>query len=519
MEDDNTTNDGRVGVDGSNSSGGSGGRIWLDDVSDALLLASSFTSAEGEGDQDARISPPANAISLVIDYSSINNDNNHNNDNNAIIQPSKVGTTYSFDNTFHPIHSLASNQDMALSNGVSYPTPLVGGAATALRLYTYNSLPSNDYGVVTNHYAADLELSFNLWMCGDGIDILDDGGGGSGGGGAAADDGGGGGGENESWSSSSSRLRARVLVNPLALTPQDVAEVSGPMAARIISAWMSGHDDEVYNTGLLKAIAEHSASMWWHTKFAAAAGLGGGGVVGAGAEERLLRDKAKEMEQTLVRIASEARQSPTFPSGLEKKCRPFSWYAQHVHANLDFVNGDSSNNNNNNDGRAEGVRGNFNPHVVDLPHPHRIDSNNAASSEKMLPSHPLDSGRMAIISKASPVKLAYVDASGGHVAHPHMGGVDENGAYGYVHDETALHNNPTPFAIKNDEERARLCKKGDPNYEMLTKKVYVDLPSHEAAEKRAEHGLAQKKRARIFCFVYTTEQNHDRIPAIHETWG
>ena len=64
-----------------------------------------------------------------------------------------------------------------------------------------------------------------------------------------------------------------------------------------------------------------------------------------------------------------------------------------------------------------------------------------------------------------------------------------------------------------------MCKKRDPNYEMLTKKVFVDLPNHEAAEKRAEHGLAKKERAKIFCLVYTIEKNHHTIPAIKETWG
>jgi hypothetical protein len=54
---------------------------------------------------------------------------------------------------------------------------------------------------------------------------------------------------------------------------------------------------------------------------------------------------------------------------------------------------------------------------------------------------------------------------------------------------------------------------------MLTEKVFVDLTSHEAAEKRAEHGLSQMKRAKIFCLVYTIEKFHDRIPAIKETWG
>ena len=80
-------------------------------------------------------------------------------------------------------------------------------------------------------------------------------------------------------------------------------------------------------------------------------------------------------------------------------------------------------------------------------------------------------------------------------------------------------NNPPTFEIKDEKDRGVLCKKGDPNYQMLTKKVFVDLPNHEAAEKRAEHGLAKKGRAKIFCLVYTIEKNHHTIPAIKETWG
>ena len=99
-----------------------------------------------------------------------------------------------------------------------------------------------------------------------------------------------------------------------------------------------------------------------------------------------------------------------------------------------------------------------------------------------------------------------------------MGGTDEQGNFGYVHDETALRLDPPPFQFKNDSDRERLCRKGDPNYKMLTEKVFVDLTAHEAAEKRAEHGLAERKRAKIFCLVYTIEKNHDRIPPLRETW-
>jgi glycoprotein-N-acetylgalactosamine 3-beta-galactosyltransferase len=144
-----------------------------------------------------------------------------------------------------------------------------------------------------------------------------------------------------------------------------------------------------------------------------------------------------------------------------------------------------------------------------------------ASNEEdvKVPSRPLDPARLAIVSRVAPVPLAYVDASGNHRAHPHMGATNEDGTFGYVHDETALRRAPPPFVFEDDAERARLCKGGDSNHKMLTEKVYVDLTQHEAAERRAEHGLARRGRAKVFCLVFTIEKFHERIPAIRETWG
>jgi glycoprotein-N-acetylgalactosamine 3-beta-galactosyltransferase len=105
------------------------------------------------------------------------------------------------------------------------------------------------------------------------------------------------------------------------------------------------------------------------------------------------------------------------------------------------------------------------------------------------------------------------------VAHPHIGATDENGVFGYVHDETSLRANPPQFEFKNDDDHNQLCKKGDPNYIMLTDKVFVDIQNHEAAERRVEHDLATKSRVKIFCLVYTSQKNHGKIPAIRETWG
>ena len=95
----------------------------------------------------------------------------------------------------------------------------------------------------------------------------------------------------------------------------------------------------------------------------------------------------------------------------------------------------------------------------------------------------------------NPVQLEYVDATGDHTSHPHKGAMDENDVFGYVHNETALFNDPPSFKFKNDDERNQLCQEtgDDPDYAMLTKKLHVDIENHNAAQLKAKHGLATKK--------------------------
>ena len=430
---------------------------WLDDVTDGLVLSPTDTSNIDASNGGGRSMQPANSISFAVDYS------NTDTEGNVEIHRSHLGEIQSFDELLHPQRSSATAQQMSLSNGDSYPTPIVGGAATAMRLETYNALPAKDESL-SNHYSADLELSFNLWMCADGIDVL------------------------------GSSL-ARVVVDPLVLSAQEKTGLPGPTAARLVSAWMNGHGDDAYASATLRSVAQYSATEH-HSK----------NIVGDGSqpkdhsmsEHRVMSEKAAELKNILVRIAAEAKQFGTFPSGLGKKCRPFSWYVENVHPELKI--------NEEEDGES------IDDHAM-------MNQPLKKKKEILLPSNPLDEKRMAIITRASPVDIAYVDVSGGHAEHPHKGATDEEGNFGYVHDETALFKNPPAFTFKDDKDHEKTCKKGDPNYKMLTEKVYVDITNHEAAEKRAEHGLAKKRRAKIFCLVYTIEKFHDRVPAIKETWG
>jgi hypothetical protein len=193
-----------VGLGEEDGGGGvAGRRTWLDDVTDALIPTPDDYSATNDaaaatapgGVAEVRMSPPANAVSFVVDHSAVDESTG-----NVVVRPSNLGATFSFDRSLRIVRSHASGQDMALSDGASYPAPL-STAATAMRLNTYNALPAPCDAMLPNHYAADVLLSLNLWMCADGIDVLGGG-------------------------------MARVVVDPMVLGESDRGELSGPLAAR-----------------------------------------------------------------------------------------------------------------------------------------------------------------------------------------------------------------------------------------------------------------------------------------------
>ena len=109
---------------------------WLDDVTGAL------------------VSPTTGAVSLQVDHPS-----------------SKQGETTTLLPSLHIHTGETSVSELADGKGKSYPTPIIGGVASAMRLKTYNNLPAND-AILSSAAAADVELSLNLWLCGDGIKVL-----------------------------------------------------------------------------------------------------------------------------------------------------------------------------------------------------------------------------------------------------------------------------------------------------------------------------------------------------------
>lgn len=141
------------------------------------------------------------------------------------------------------------------------------------------------------------------------------------------------------------------------------------------------------------------------------------------------------------------------------------------------------------------------------------------------PNQPLRQENLHIVQQAQLVDISYVDVRGNGKHHPHRGAKDENGNWGYIHDEKALRRNPPSIYESNhfhgDQQLLleEICEIQDSNYWMIQEKVYVDIEAHEEAEKLQQTTKNQQSRAKIFCFIYTTEKGHSKIIPIRETWG
>jgi hypothetical protein len=400
-------------------------RSWLDPVTEALIVPPPILSQQEDSSTVAL--KIANAVSFNLEGPA-----------------KKTG----FDSTFTPIVSDASAADINPSSGASYPAPALNGAAVAMRLDTYVNLPLQDLSL-TDIWTANLDLSLNLWLCADGIDMIRG-------------------------------------VEVTSLEQRHSAPLEPAMAARFAAAWM----DEVTAKKFYNAYSRSNSDLTW-------------------------------LEwQTFM---SDARDSPTFTADLATRCRSFTWYAQEINPDLaDFL--------------AESEQIEEKVTVADEPPAVKVTAEVpvAAAAEEVAsaakipdsaddvsipnrddrpkPSKPLCDECLKIVQKAKPVDITYVDVAGEHKEHPHMGATDENGNLGYIHDETALRKNPPPFAFEGEALR-NACLRRDNNYKMLKERVFVDFEADAVAQQSG------KKRATVFCLVYTIEQNHPSIPRIRETWG
>jgi hypothetical protein len=407
------------------------GTKWLPAVTDALIVPPPII-AENEYTVALKV---ANAVSFNLEG---------------------PGKRTSFDTTFTPVVSSPTAEEINESNGVSYPAPAFNGAAMALRLETYTNLPSLDL-TLTDAWPANLDLALNLWLCGDGIDMLKD---------------------------VDVILTSRQAHPPAPLPP--------PVAARFASAWMDEITVKKFFHSYTKVYNKDLTYYDWE------------------------------------KLVSEARESESFPRDLAQRCRSFQWLAERV--NPEFADlltapedvpqpvvvakekevvgaalkqavaaaAAAADNEDNPKGGGDGVEDGAIP---------------ARPYDKKKPSKPLCKECLEIIQRAEPIDITYLDVSGGHKEHPHLGATDVDGTtFGYVHDETALRKNPPPFHFEGDALR-QACLTRDNNYKMLTEKVFVDLNATVEVEKSG------RPRDKIFCLVYTIDSGHPKIPTIRETWG
>jgi hypothetical protein len=128
---------------------------WLEPVTAALIMPPPTSPEEEKGPTKNA----ANAVSLATDHI----------DTKGKVLKSEEGSIVSFglDLQFEWKRLDEGNLDVV----DSYPTPAVLGPATALRLNVFNNLPARD-SELKSQFGADMELSLNLWLCGDGIDVI-----------------------------------------------------------------------------------------------------------------------------------------------------------------------------------------------------------------------------------------------------------------------------------------------------------------------------------------------------------
>jgi hypothetical protein len=412
-------------------------RKWLSPVTSALIVPPPLL-----GMQDEQVAMKlANAVSLRLEG---------------------AGQRTAFDEKLAPTVSEATAADINLSSGQSYPTPALNGAAIALRLDTFLNLPAQDPSLM-DPWPANLELALNLWLCADGIDIVQD---------------------------------AEVS----AVEEVPTAPLDPDMAARFAAVWM----DDRMQQKFLPSYSSTITRLDWETK------------------------------------VQRAKQSPTFPQGMAKKCRSFEWYAQKVNTDLYKVLeqvgwDDEASREDAAKAAAKAAKAARKPKeaiqkppssvlavVAEEKHdePPKVQQEadvenaipNLAQNHKQPPKVPLRAENLDIVQKAKPIDISFLDVSGGHKDHPHMGAKDVNGEWGYVHDERALHTNPPALTWPAGQEE-QACSARDNNFKMMTQRVVVDMDYDKEQE---ESGV---KRDKIFCLVYTIESGHHKIPSIRETWG
>ena len=428
---------------------------WVDIVTSVLrgttMMVTDHQNDQSEGtDNDDgggdSIIQPANAISFAV-------------------QGASFGETYSFDIKHSSIidTSIANSRTKHSSDYFqSYPTPVLEGSITAMKLQTYLSFPVKDT-TLSSFFALNLEMSFNLWMCGDGIDIVP-------------------------------RLRAKQ---------------SKLFHAKNIN-YDTGPDGDFVNINQM--ISLHRLLGTWidgdKALFASHTGIDS--------------NKMKTANQNLsIKFKKLIKLHPLPPT---KFCRDYVWYMENVNSFSDELQHEiltmlkpiiySSK------GRLKnGINLKEKGEKDQLPQK-PLDKAKLNMISNVIPIDvTYDGGKRAPKkeSKQSQLKSgrrSITRSNKRYVGIPEVNAYDDNNKDNYVHNVTSLRQNRPKFDVDNLDD---ICSIHDETWKLLTEKISIDLEGHDIAQQNVLNG--GKPRAKIMCIIYTIEPFHDRIPIIRETWG
>lgn len=418
---------------------------WLGPVTEALIVPPPIL---GSGDRLVSLKM-ANAVSFNLEGS---------------------GKRTSFDTTFTSLVVDVDAADIILSSGASYPSPALNGAAVALRLQTYMDLPLQDLSL-EDSWPTNLDLALNLWLCGDGIDMLKD-------------------------------------VEVTAFGQTVAAPLTTEMAARFAAAWMDERTQRMFYNAYIKTQIDLTYLEW--QTFQAQARSSNDFPLDIPRKCRSFLWYAENINHNLIQILNA---STSIHSPLVKK---ISLEGPHV-SGQDIRNARGGKTTN---ATAHGVLHDMNlmkKQSSNLSNTSIIstisaDALNAMQKGKNKPSKPLCVRCIDIVLQAKSLNVEYEDVRTIPLQHPHRGARDANGEWNYIHNETSLRSNPPLFDFPQDKLKSA-CEKHDNNWHMLNEKVFVDLEYDKMMEDSG------KDRVKLFCLVYTTDLGHDRIPSIRETWG
>jgi len=403
---------------------------WLPAVTDALIVPPPLLDSHDE----AVAAKLANAVSFNLEG------------------PSK---RTAFDKTLTATVADAKATDINESSGSSYATPVLSGAAFAMRLDTYINLPSQDL-TLQDPWPANLELSLNLWLCGDGIDILD--------------------GVEVAYTDKSHPAPARP-----------------GLAARFAVIWM----DELMQKTFFHAytdVMKDVTALEWQTFLEQAR-------MDAPTE---VQTKCRSFEWYLENVNTELGEE----FALIKDEIAAEMKAEEEEARKQLARDKAAQAKR----KAAGVKevSNMNDDTAVVPQ--------RQEDGQKKPSKPLCKECLEIVQKAKQIDISFEDVSDGHKSHPHKGALDVDGNFGYIHNETALRSNPPAFEW-SQQNIDHVCNKVDNNYRMLTERVFVDFEADAEANKLAEEGKLKRAKIFCLVYTIYDEKKHSRIPNIRETWG